>query len=314
MLARSAQGLYWMSRYLERSEYLCRMLELQVRSWWTGPWAKSTSAGGGSTEASTAGLREATSTPTTATTTHWPIPMPLPAISPSSPPTPDSLKSCFSAGRENARQMRHCISREAWTSLNLTWLDFRDLDIMDIWVPSPETFYADTARAIRAFEGIASATMYRDEGWQFLRLGRFIERAQLVAALLATHCRIAGTSGESEWTSLLRACRALDAYESVHGFDRRPERILDLLVADPLLPGSLSNSLEAVASCLAAVGAGAGTPDAAAQASRLASRLSAGVKRDRDPLDGVVRDTRELHDLVTRAWFEYAIGQAPSGR
>ena len=315
MLARSAQGVYWMSRYLERAEYLSRMLGLQTRSLVDRPlgeihfgWRR---IYGSLNRRPPAGDLEPNSSDDYVLADSYTLADDLTFERTNL----DSMRSCFAAGRENARQMRHCISREMWTSLNLTWMKLKDLDIKDIWVPSPEIFYGDMARAINTFEGIATATMYRDEGWQFLRLGTFIARTQLMATLLATHCRVLETSGETEWTGLLKACQALDSYESVHGIDKRPDKVLNLLASDPLHPGSLLGSLQAVESCLAAIGTEAGSPDAAAAATRLAGRLSARVKYgwlDSDDrlslLDDTAQDARDLHDHVTRAWFEYAIG------
>ncbi len=319
MLARSAQGLYWMSRYLERAEYLARMLGLQTRSLVDRPlgeihfgWRR---IYGSLDRQPPAGDLDPDFSDDLVLADSYTLAGDLTFER----TNPDSMRSCFAAGRENARQMRHCISREMWTSLNLTWMKLKDLDIKDIWVPSPETFYGDTARAINTFEGVATATMYRGEGWQFLRLGTFIERTQLMAALLVTHCRVLETSSEPEWTGLLKACQALDSYESVHGIDKKPDRVLNLLAADPLHPGSLIGSLLAVESCLAAIGTGAGSPDAAAAATRLAGRLSARVKygwSDSDDrlslLDDTAQDARVLHGHVTRAWFEYAIGTTPA--
>ena len=95
---------------------------------------------------------------------------------------PDSVWSCLSYGRENARQMRHCISGEMWTHLNLAYLRMQEIDILSIWRDSPESFFAETAAEMDTFVGIATATMYRDEGWHFMQLGRFIEGAQLASS------------------------------------------------------------------------------------------------------------------------------------
>ena len=120
---------------------------------------------------------------------------------------PESVWSCFYLGRENTRQMRHCISAEMWTSLNLAYLRLQQLSIQEIWKVSPENFYAETASEIHTFTGVAEVTMYRDEGWHFWRLGRFIERAQSSAALflahLATARRMRKSLGQGS-TSLLR--------------------------------------------------------------------------------------------------------------
>ena len=87
--------------------------------------------------------------------------------------------------------MRHCISAEMWVSLNLAYLRTQKLSIQDIWTTSPESFYAETAAEINTFSGVAGATMYRDDGWRFMQLGHFIERAQLAASLLLAHLTVA---------------------------------------------------------------------------------------------------------------------------
>ena len=233
---------------------------------------------------------------------------------------PESIRSCFALGRENARQMRHCISAEMWTCLNLAWLRIRELDVEDIWRVSPESFYAETTHEIDTFVGVAEATMYRDEGWRFMQLGRFIERAQLLVALLLAQlatCRALSTAPELGWTSLLRACQAFDAYKRSYSVEVRPDRVLDLLVADPLLPGSLHRSLETLAAELAALGP---SPNAraGAAAARLAGRSCALVRyewpdhQDRSALLSQAREhCFKLHDLVHAAYIDYDLEDAP---
>ena len=316
ILARSAQGLYWMSRYLERSEFIARLLELQTRALVDRPlseihfgWRRIYGSLGASPPA---GDLEPDHSEDYALADSYTLAGDLTFER----SNPNSMRSCFAAGRENARQMRHCISSGMWTNLNLAWLDIKDLDIQDIWAREPEAFYARMARTIKTFDGFAAATMYRDEGWQFLQLGVFIERIQLTAALVTTHCRVPEGAGDHEWTSLLRACQALDAFERVHGMERKPERILALVITDPLLQGSLLGSLTSAESCLDALGDEAGSPETAAAARRLAGRMKARVVYDWPDstdrlqlLDETARDARDLHSLVTGAWFEYAIGK-----
>ena len=318
MLSRNAQGLYWMGRYLERAEHLCRLLRLQVETLVDRPvreilfgWNRIYASlgrlppGGGLDAGAGDDYTLADSFTLAGDLTFERA-------------NPDSVRSCFASGRENARQMRHCISPEMWTCLNLAWLRIRDLDIEDIWKVSPEGFYAQAEREIDTFMGVAEATMYRDDGWRFMRFGRFIERAQLCASLLlaqlaATRSPEDGeTSGEG-WPSLLRACHAFDAYERGHGVEVRPQQALDLLVTDPLLPGSLCSSLDTAAAELAAIGP-APDPRAAAAAERLAGRLCALIRyewADRNDPEALLTRTgeycRTLHDLVTAAYVDYAV-------
>ena len=145
--------------------------------------------------------------------------------------------------------MRRYISAEMWTRLNRSYLRLRELGIQEIWRPSPESFYADTAAQIDTFAGVAAATMYHDAGWRFMRLGRSIERAQLATALLLAHLAVERTGDdqhEDDWISLLRCGYALEAYHRRCSVAVEPERVLDLLVTDALLPGSLCHALDGV--------------------------------------------------------------------
>ena len=135
-----------------------------------------------------------------------------------------------------------------WTSLNGAWLRFSARTIDDIWKTAPEAFYVAVARDLDTFSGVAQTTMYRDEGWRFLQLGRFTERAQLMIALLLAQLALVREGPEGavggDWPGLLRICQALDAYARCHGAEISADRVLDLLVTDVLLPRSLSRALE----------------------------------------------------------------------
>jgi len=155
--------------------------------------------------------------------------------------------------------MRNRISGEMWSCLNLSYLRLQEMTIQKIWEVSPEDFYVATAHDIDTFVGVAEVTMYRDEGWRFWRLGRAIERVQSSASLFLAQIeagrRIDESLGE-DWTSLLRFCQAFDAYNRKHSVDVKPDRVLDLLVTDPQLPGSLFRSLDAAVAELDAIGPG----------------------------------------------------------
>ena len=142
MLSRSAEGLYWMGRYFERTGHLCRLLRWQVESlvdrpireihfgWYriygslgrSIPGADAELVGGGDDYMLVDSFALADDLTFERTNV-------------------DSVWSGFSHGRENARQMRHHLSGEVWTNLNQAYLRFRKLRIEDIWKTAPETFY-----------------------------------------------------------------------------------------------------------------------------------------------------------------------------
>ena len=311
MLSRNAQDLYWMGRYLERASQLCHLLRLQVETLVDRPtreihfgWDRIyTSLGrvppGG------AGLEHHGSEDYFLADSYT-----LAGDLTFERTNPDSVRSCFALGRENARQTRHCISPEMWTCLNLAWLRICDLDIEHIWKVSPESFYAETARGIDTFIGVSEATMYRSAGWHFMRMGHFIERAQRLVALL---CAQLSERIDADWTSLLCACQAFDAYKACAGVDVQSDRALDLLVTDPLLSGSLRRSLDAMAAELAAVGPGP-DPDASSVLERLAGRLCALIHfewPDREDQRALLAEVgahcREFHQLAIAAYVDYDV-------
>ena len=320
MLARSAQGLYWLGRYLERTGHLCRLLRLQTEALVDRPlreihfgWSRLYNSvdrqpPGGSLELLGSDDFTLADSYTLADDLTF------------ERSNPASVWSCLALGRENARQMRHCISAEMWTSLNLSYLRVQELTIQDIWVASPESFYAETAAEIDTFAGVAAATMYRDDGWRFMQLGQCIERAQLMVALLLAQLTAAGMSEESadaDWASLLRAYHAFEVYNRRYSVEVQPGQVLDLLATDPLLPASLCRSIDMAAAELTAIGPGPNDRSSGAT-QRLASRLSALVQYDwpdREDREGLLRQVdehcRELHRLVTVTYFDYPLDDVP---
>ena len=316
MLARSAQGLYWMSRYLERASHLCRLLQLQTEALVDRPireihfgWSR---IYGSVNRQPPVGDLDWTDSDdyTLADSFTLADDLTFERLN------PGSVWSCLAQGRENARQMRQCISGEMWTHLNLTYLRVQKLEILDIWRVSPESFYAETVEESETFAGVAAATMYRDEGWRFMQLGRAVERAQLTTLLLLSQIE-AGAKAEShfdaDWTSLLRLYHAFEAYNRRFSVEVDPGQVLDLLATDPLLTGSLCRSLDNVAAEMDAIGAGP-HPGPSEAARRLAGRLTALIHydwADSEDREALLRQINrycwDLHQLVTETYFDYPV-------
>ena len=230
---------------------------------------------------------------------------------------PSSVYTCFAQGRENARHTRHCISPEVWTCLNAAFLRLQQRNMVSVW-SDPRAFYNETVAEINTFGGLAETTMYHDEGWSFLQLGRYIERAQCIVALLLSQIDTGEASAgqefyEADWISLLRIFHALEVYNHIHSADVQPHRVLDLLVSDPLLPESLCRSLNLVESEVETIGRGPRRHSNRA-IHRLTGRLSFLInydwpyREDRIPLLREVAEyCDELHLLITAAYFEYPI-------
>lgn len=320
MLSRSAQGLYWMGRYLERAQHLCRLLQLQTAALVDRPvqeiyfgWSRiyisvNRLPPGGSLELVDSDEFTLADSYTLADDLTF------------ERSNPGSVWSCFAMARENARQTRNCVSAEMWSHLNLVYLHLQQRDIQDIWTTSPESFYTQTTNEINTLIGVAAATMYRDAGWHFLQLGRFVERAQLAVSLFQAQLATAvhfEESSEADWTSLLRAYHALEVYNRSYSVDVQPNQVLDLLATDPLLPDSLCQSLDVVGAQLDAIGPGPNA-DASGATRRLAGRLASLIHYswpDLEDREQALHDLgalcRDLHTLITTTYFDYQVDASP---
>ena len=314
MLARTAQGLYWMSRYLERSQHLCGMLKMQSEALVDRPireihlgWSRIYTSIGSMPPAGSTVLVDNDDYVLADSYT-------LVDDLTFERTNPDSVWSCFAQGRENARQMRQCISAEMWSCLNMAYLQVQGMNIQDIWRESPEGFYTWMAGQLNTFAGIASATMYRDEGWHFMQLGYSIERAQLLSGLLNAQLaldEIGREDSDGDWTSMLRLYHALEAHNRIYSVEVKSESVLELLSTDTLLPRSLIRSLDMAQYEISAIGNG---PDemSSSNVKELASRLASTIHKWKDQPDKrallarVNTDCRELHQLVNQTYFDYS--------
>lgn len=313
MLARTAQGIYWMSRYLERAQHLCGMLKLQSEALVDRP-IREIHLGWSRIYASIGRMPPAGGTVLVDNDDYMLADSYTLADDLTFERTnQDSVWSCFAQGRENARQIRQCTSAEMWSCLNMAYLQVQGMNIQGIWRGSPEGFYTWMVGQLNTFAGIASATMYRDEGWHFMQLGYFIERAQLLSGLLNVQLELDDSGREhsdGDWTSLLRLYHALEAHSRIYGIEVKPESVIELLSTDVLLPHSLIHSLDMALYEVSTIGNG---PDKRSSgnvkehASRLASTIHNWQEQpDKQALLARVNaDCRELHQLVNQTYFDY---------
>jgi uncharacterized alpha-E superfamily protein len=295
MLSRVADSLYWMSRYLERAEHVSRLLAVRL----------DTATEQREQQAVRSWRRFAASL--------WqPVPDALTlspfAIADSMTRGQGSRVSILhyiSGARDNARQVREQISAEMWERLNLLYLSLRSVEFSTVWRNSPADFYNRVVHDLYLFHGITDSTLRHGEGWHFIQLGRYIERAQLLARLLDVHFgrMPSGVPADLEecdhieWFALLRACSGFEAYCKVQTADVRPEAIAEFLIFDPLFPRALRFAVDGIASEVAHIGRG---PEEKRDRglSRLTGRLKA--KLDYGQVDEVLAGEssylNEVHD------------------
>lgn len=319
MLARAAADFYWMGRYVERTEQTGRLLEYQLKRLVDTPAAEV--ALGWRVLYRTLG--------------HSRPPVPMDAGQAEvfliadaytlagrfveDETNPDSMISCWSQARENARQLRPWLPVRVWTCLNQGFMWIRDCDFSGAWAKDPAALALEAIDRLRLLAGVVDAMMSRDDAWRFLELGRFVERLQHQTALLDTWVEL-GQPGEGprlSWSDLLRVSRAYELYRRRRSILVRRESALGFLVRNPELPRSLRFAVHRIERLLAGIDPqGARYPLAGPH--RMAIRLAATVEMDLGGDDvepggesgsfmALLRDTRKLHDLVMATYVRYPV-------
>jgi uncharacterized alpha-E superfamily protein len=310
MLARVAESLYWMARYIERAEHSARLIAVTLESMIE---QSGRDADFSWTRVSVALTGRAASTTD---------PFAMTDFLAFDRENTSSLVSSLRFARANARQVREQLSTEVWEHLNRLYLGFQSAAIEDIWVHQPARLFRDMLEDFFTLGGVTDSTLRHGEGWHFLQLGRHIERAQLVSRLLDIHFGIAAP-GEKEpppppkhldWLVLLKFCVAFEPYLKEHTAAIRPERIAEFLLFDAEFPHSVRFSVDRISAALTRV-APAAPPARRAGCERLAGRLKAAVDFGQIAdlpggaldifLSGISRQCEQIHDAVYSAYIAY---------
>jgi uncharacterized alpha-E superfamily protein len=310
LLSRVADALYWISRYLERAEHTARLIDVRLD---LGLDRLSGSEGWDFDRLyATAGLD--------------------PGASPANPAdliealvfdlsTRSSVSACVTAARENARQVREEISSEMWEQINALYLNLNDARAEGAWSARPHYLARLVIEGVHLFEGITDATMGHGEGWQYLQVGRFLERAGATAGLIDLHVegRSMLPASHAEWVGLLRSCSALEAYCRCYTADLRPERIAEFLLLNAEFPRSVRFAAARVESAVRAIAQFAGR-GAGGRAERLAGRLHASLDYGQvdeilndDPhayLGEITRHCGQIHSALYQSYLTYSVESA----
>jgi uncharacterized alpha-E superfamily protein len=248
MLARAADAMFWLARYIERIDSIARLIEAAQTmagvSTEADEWRSCVVAAG--CEEGFYGKHEVASAETAA---HF---MGCERDNPS------SIINCLDRARFNARAMRTALTRDMWDAVNEAWLESRGLT-RHSFAPDrlPDTL--DWVRTVSMrFIGAYSATMLRNEVYWFTRLGSLIERADNTArildvkyhVLLPTGQDVGGSVDYYQWTSILRSVSAVRAYQWVYRGEVTPWNVAELLILRPEMPRSLRRCYVEIAEAL----------------------------------------------------------------
>lgn len=239
MLGKTAGGLYWMYRYLERSENVARLIEAGFRLALVRPdvakdeWASILSS---------AGSRDAYQASHDDITGSEVIDYLL-----RDRDNPSSVISSVTAARNNARLVRTALTREVWEAVNESWITLKDALAKPVSNRDLPEVLSVVRRQSALVRGALHGTQLRNDGYAFAQLGILLERADNTArnvdmkyyTLLRTGGSYAQTETNVQWETILRSAAALRSYRWLNGADMSAESIAEFLILDRRMPRSM---------------------------------------------------------------------------
>jgi uncharacterized alpha-E superfamily protein len=240
MLSRTADHLYWMSRYIERAESLARLVDAHYKM--------------SLLPHSSEDLAESLLSTMKALHMEQPYKERHESIEPRAVfefvsldrDYSGSIYSCLRRARENARAVRGSLTSELWETLNSTWLDARAQVARRASQIDIGQFVEWVKERSHLTRGVTIGTMMRDEAFHFTRIGTFLERADSTARILTAHQGDLVPGADAgvvpdpyQWSVLLRALSAFEVYRRVYRDVITPYRVAQLLILRDDMPRSL---------------------------------------------------------------------------
>jgi uncharacterized alpha-E superfamily protein len=239
MLARYAEGLFWMARYLERVENMARMID--VTQGFESP--------GREAESWYALVRINADEEGFARLGHKPSADAVKSFYLADAANPTSIAASLEAARYNARTLRPLISTEMWRQLNMFHRAMSAIAPEEMQGDRLSRLCTRIKEGVQTHTGITEGTFFRDQGWLFYRLGRLIERADQTTRLLDIryHLLTAPSAGEerrvaelAQWGGVLRAAAGYHAFRRVARPGFTPADVVAFLLADHGFPRSVA--------------------------------------------------------------------------
>ncbi|WP_204112339.1 alpha-E domain-containing protein [Shimia biformata] len=250
MLGKTAGGLFWMARYLERAENTTRLLETGQRIALTRSHASNDEwASIMQTAGVAAGFADKHGEVTKDATIDWML---------RDIDNPSSVRAVMKQARDNARLVRTALTHEVWAAINAGWMRIdealgRKVNERDL--PAVLDMIRQSTALAR---GATHGTMLRNDIYDFLRLGTFIERADNTGrildvkyyVLLPTSFSVGSSLDNVQWDTILRSVGAGGGYRMTHGQRTGPSEIAQFMILDQRMPRSLRFCCSKIASNL----------------------------------------------------------------
>jgi uncharacterized alpha-E superfamily protein len=216
-----------------------------------------------------------------------------------------------------------------WEHLNRAYLQVNGTAESEAWMVHSHVFFRSVQDGAHLFQGVTDSTMSHGEGWQYIQLGRFVERTDALARLIGTHFgslvhpldQAVEHEEYLEWVGLLKSCAAFEAYCKTYTAELRPLRVAEFLLLNREFPHSVRFSVDMVHAALSAIGEM--TERKAEQPVRLAGRLQATLSFSQIEevmasgatgyVDSVRWQCAQAHTAIQQVCFDYAVEPALAG-
>jgi len=253
MLAREADAMYWMARYIERAEHVARLLlvkqsvmtdtgdiepEIERQLWNIIPQILR--------------LPSLDEQAIAQRITHYMT---------FEPENISSIRSCVTRARENARGIRENVSAEMWENLNTLYWSTCGEEAPARFDESPDAFFRSVMTGSLLFQGLTDQTLPRDQRWLFAQLGKYLERIDVTCRVLEiNHTELRQLEVELEtperniqWMGVLRSACSIEAYRRHNPGDMDPLRVAAFLLLEPNFPRSVRYSVRKAHEAIAAL-------------------------------------------------------------
>jgi uncharacterized alpha-E superfamily protein len=238
LLARFAENNFWLARYMERAENLARILDVNETFAQDGrgpeDWLPIVHL-----HADDARFSRMHDTATADAVIHFYV---------LDRDNPTSIIAAVRMARENARSLRHLISTEMWRHLNVFYNRLARLGPGDLSLSNLSGLCATIKEDCQLHTGIVEGTYYRDQGWYFYQLGKYLERTDQTTRLLdINYHRLMRSPDEadsqadaSQWNAVLRSAAGYHAFRRAYPSGMEPAKVAGFLLFDPGFPRSVA--------------------------------------------------------------------------
>ncbi|EJL83403.1 hypothetical protein AC790_00900 [Pantoea sp. RIT-PI-b] len=252
MLSRTASGLYWMARYLERAEQLARVLDVTNRL--SLMPVRGNQGDDLLLPLNLTGTRELFETLNGRFTMSQ-----LFNFFALDDRNPCSIFSCWQEAWNNAHAVRGSLSSEVWESINSTWIEMRNTRRRGITSANADSFFDWVKERSHLFRGAMFGTLLRGDAMSFIRIGTLMERSDGTARLLSVNQQLMEQQSDSvreyyRLDTLLRAVSAREAYNAIFKQQLLPDLVNEMLILRSESPRSLHSCIDEIATQLEQLG------------------------------------------------------------